>query len=288
MCIDNISFIPTFRLFTHYSYGCTTGKKDYMFFEDGLHFSKKGNDCVRNYFLQKFSYYNFRKDNSIPFQIFIHKRQGSHFSRPHFLGINEKINEFNLLKYIPHKFHINHISGVSLIYYNKNFIEYSDSLNLFKLIRSSVKFTRKGREPRETAWFGDIDYRYSSTIQKSNEEWPQPIRDLRSKLEVFLGCSFNSVLCNYYADGSSSIGEHADDEPQLGRYPVIASISLRQNRIFNIIDNTNRATHRIDLLSGSLLVMMGATQLHYKHSMKKTKEKMEPRINLTFRYTHPM
>ena len=40
------------------------------------------------------------------------------------------------------------------------------------------------------------------------------------------GVRFNHVLVNRYRDGSDSMGFHADDEPELGEDPVVATLSL--------------------------------------------------------------
>ena len=46
---------------------------------------------------------------------------------------------------------------------------------------------------------------------------------------------------------------------------------------------------KVDVLlhSGQLIVMRGATQQHWKHSISKTSKVLTPRINLTFRYFYP-
>jgi alkylated DNA repair dioxygenase AlkB len=44
-----------------------------------------------------------------------------------------------------------------------------------------------------------------------------------------------------------------------------------------------REKKTLDLAHGSLLVMGGTCQHHWVHGVLKTKEKVGPRINLTFR-----
>ena len=48
------------------------------------------------------------------------------------------------------------------------------------------------------------------------------------------GRRFNSVLLNLYRDGRDSVSWHADNEPGLGRDPVIASLSLGAVRRFQL------------------------------------------------------
>ena len=285
ICKGKLYFIPTSRLFTHYSFGKVTGLKENLFWEDKLHFSHKGNGILRNYFIQKFNYHGYPicKTN-IPKPL-IYRREFWE-KKQKFLKFDRKIfagfQVLNFIDSMPRS-----IAGVSVICYEPNFISSDDSLLLFDDLCKCVNFSRKKNEPRETAWYADVDYYYSGIVQKGNPNWPHPLKDLRSQLEQYLCTSFNSVLCNYYSDGKSSIAAHADDEEQLSRYPIIASISLKQKRTFNIREKGKGKTLKLDLVSGSLLVMMGATQLQYLHSMKKSRVKdLDPRINLTFRYTY--
>ncbi len=85
--------------------------------------------------------------------------------------------------------------------------------------------------PRLTAWMGDHAYRYSG-LANEPQPWPPTLATLRDRLSEELGIAFNSCLANLYRDGSDSMGYHADDEPELGPQPVIASISLGARRRF--------------------------------------------------------
>ena len=45
---------------------------------------------------------------------------------------------------------------------------------------------------------------------------------------------FNHVLANRYRDGADSMGFHADDEPEFGPDPLIATLSLGASRRFRL------------------------------------------------------
>jgi alkylated DNA repair dioxygenase AlkB len=92
------------------------------------------------------------------------------------------------------------------------------------------------------------------------------------------------VLLNLYRDGRDGMGWHADDEPELGRNPVIASVSLGAERRF-CLRHRRRRDLKIDLPlpHGSLLCMSGATQHHWLHALPKTRRPAGERINLTLR-----
>ena len=107
---------------------------------------------------------------------------------------------------------------------------------------------------------------------------------IKKEVEAATGHRFNICLVNLYRDGQDSNGWHADNERGLGRNPVIASISLGQERFFHLRHNENKKwRYKFPLKNGSLLLMAGQTQHNYKHQIAKTKRQIQPRINLTFR-----
>ncbi len=136
--------------------------------------------------------------------------------------------------------------------------------------------------PRLTAWFGDHAYSYSG-ITHPPAALPPALADIRDRLAAESGVSFNSCLANLYRDGSDSMGAHADNEPELGPAPVIASISLGARRRFVMADTDTRERFVWMLGGGDLLVMYGDSQTRYRHSVPKTTRPMTHRLNLTFR-----
>ena len=71
--------------------------------------------------------------------------------------------------------------------------------------------------------------------------------------------AINSVLLNLYRDGRDGMGWHADDEPELGREPVIASVSFGATRRFKLRHRRSRiAASTLELAHGDLLLMAGA------------------------------
>ena len=140
--------------------------------------------------------------------------------------------------------------------------------------------------PRLNAWYGDdgMDYSYSG-IQLRARPWNEPLLALKRQLESSLNVTFNSVLANFYRDGNDSVSWHADDEPELGTQPLIASLSLGETRRFSLRHKTDRSlpVQHIDLEGGSLLVMAGETQRYWHHQLPKTSYSIGGRINLTFR-----
>ncbi len=140
--------------------------------------------------------------------------------------------------------------------------------------------------PRKTAWYGypDFNYKYSG-ILCNPEPWTKELLDIKKVIEHFLpGENFNSVLLNLYRDGNDKVSWHADDEPDLGTNPTIASVSLGSVRRFDLKHKDDpEQKMQIDLTSGSLVVMTGALQHHWLHQITVQKKVHEKRINLTFR-----
>ena len=143
-------------------------------------------------------------------------------------------------------------------------------------------FGRQHPTPRLTAWYGDAAYSYSG-ITHPPAPFPAPLAEIRERLATTTGVRFNSCLANLYRDGSDSMGAHADNEPELGQEPTIASVSLGARRRFVMtrVDSRERASWSLG--RGDLLVMSGESQRDYRHAVPKTSVRVGPRLNLTFR-----
>ena len=147
-----------------------------------------------------------------------------------------------------------------------------------------VLFGRRVQQPRLSAWYGDAGARYRySGLSLEPLPWHPALHRLRCTLESRLGRPFNSVLANAYRDGRDSMGWHADDEPELGSEPVIASVSLGACRRFLVRCVRTREPAEFRLEHGSLLVMSGSSQADFRHALPKTSRPCGLRINLTFR-----
>jgi alkylated DNA repair dioxygenase AlkB len=168
-----------------------------------------------------------------------------------------------------------------------------DASRLFDALRDGIRwrqeeiviFGERRRVPRLVAWHGDpgARYRYSGT-DHDPEPWTPELERLRVRVRELSGVDFNAVLLNRYRDGRDGMGWHTDDEPELGRNPAIASVSLGTPRRFSL-RHRRRKDLKIDLElpHGSLLVMAGPTQHHWVHALPKTRRPVGERINLTFR-----
>ncbi|MFY8205447.1 MAG: alpha-ketoglutarate-dependent dioxygenase AlkB family protein [Arenimonas sp.] len=178
------------------------------------------------------------------------------------------------------------------IAYAPGFMPPEQADGLFDVLKRTVPWQQPelfihGRHvltPRLCCWMGDPGavYRYSNT-RFQPEPWTAAVLALKSAVEAASGAVFNSVLLNFYRDGRDAMGWHSDDEPELGPQPVIASVSLGGVRRFLLRPASGGKSSGIALAHGSLLLMRGDTQNHYRHSLPRTAKPVDGRINLTFR-----
>lgn len=178
------------------------------------------------------------------------------------------------------------------VYYYPNFFNKTQSDELFLQLQQEIPwqqdeitvFGKTHPQPRLTALFGNEGKAYGySGIAMQPHRWNPLLMFIKESVEAACGTSFTTVLLNYYRDGKDSNGWHADNEKELGRNPVIASVSFGAERFFHLQHNSK--THKLKILleHGSLLLMQGQTQHCWKHQIPKTAKPIGPRINLTFR-----
>jgi len=146
-------------------------------------------------------------------------------------------------------------------------------------------FGKTYKQPRLTALFGETTQRYSySNIVMHPIPFTPTLKKIKQQIETITNHSFNTALINLYRNGNDSNGWHADNEKELGKNPIIASLSLGEVRPFHFKHRTlNSQRHKLALEHGSLLIMKGEMQHHWLHQIAKTKKQIRPRINLTFR-----
>lgn len=180
-----------------------------------------------------------------------------------------------------------------LVEYHAGFVDTATGQRLLSHFIQTVPWKQStrimwGKEvltPRLTAWFGDnVTYAHTTEGRYVTRPWTKELLALKAMVEPMCGRCFNSVLLNYYRDGNDSVAWHADDEPELGADPVIASVNFGQVRRFDIRHKQNhQQKYSVELEHGSLLVMKGNLQHNWEHRVAKSTLPMKARVNLTFR-----
>ncbi|MCB1671770.1 MAG: alpha-ketoglutarate-dependent dioxygenase AlkB [Gammaproteobacteria bacterium] len=215
---------------------------------------------------------------------------------------------------------IHHLGNAELVEYSSAFSSI-ESAGYFRFLLEKINWQKAkiriaGKAipiPRLQCWVGDpsLTYAYSG-IRMQPQGWSEPLQAIRARVQQLTGYQFNAVLLNLYRDGNDSVAWHADDEPELGPNPVVASVSFGACRPFelkprpvgkkkiqqdptdgvgqiNAMEDSNGSKEavpgkfRIMLQHGSLLVMGNTIQNNWLHRLPKVKSLPEPRINLTFR-----
>lgn len=146
-------------------------------------------------------------------------------------------------------------------------------------------FGKTYKQPRLTALFSINSKPYSySRITMKLLPFNSTLKTIHSKITNHTEHSFTTALLNLYRDGNDSNSWHADDEKELGKNPVIASVTLGEERFFHFKHKKlKELRYKLLLKHGSLLIMKGEMQHYWLHQIPKSKRDLKERINLTFR-----
>jgi alkylated DNA repair dioxygenase AlkB len=149
--------------------------------------------------------------------------------------------------------------------------------------REIVLFGRAVLQPRLIAWGGAVPYRYSGQTLEPRP-LPATVAALQERVSGRAAVAFNHVLVNRYRNGDDSMGLHADDEPELGDDPVVATVSLGVARTLILAPRRRGEERRaFSLGHGALFVMGGSCQRHFRHGIPRAPAVRAERISLTFR-----
>lgn len=128
-------------------------------------------------------------------------------------------------------------------------------------------------EPRLTSWWR----------LGSGEREPLPVLgDLRHRLSAEYDEGFDSIGFNLYRDGADSVAWHGDRHRHVCVDPVVAIVSLGARRPFRLRPRGGGPALSWSLGHGDLLVMGGACQHDWEHTVPKVRC-AEPRLSVTFR-----
>ena len=125
----------------------------------------------------------------------------------------------------------------------RNFFDEEESKKIFSELLHEVKWRQEkiklfGKEmnvPRLTAWYGDKQKYYTySGILHYPQPWFNTLLRIKAKIDGVEKVKFNSVLLNLYRHGQDGMSWHSDDEPELGKNPLIGSVSFGGTRKFKL------------------------------------------------------
>ena len=176
-------------------------------------------------------------------------------------------------------------------YYGKIFSEEESNGYFDKLMTEiewksdeAVIFGKLIETKRKVAWYGNEEFSYTySGRTKTALPWNKTLLEIKGKIEIISGETFNSCLLNLYHNGSEGMAYHSDGEKDLKDNGAISSLSFGAERKFNFKHKTTKELVSLILENGSLLMMKEATQKFWLHRLPTTTKIIKPRISLTFR-----
>jgi alkylated DNA repair dioxygenase AlkB len=115
---------------------------------------------------------------------------------------------------------------------------------------------------------------------------PPPLREIATVLSARYGVDFDSVWVNLYRDGSDSVAWHGDRNAKILTNPMVVTVSLGARRRFLLREKgTTRTVHQLEPGLGDLVVMGGACQHEWEHTVPKTRRPVGPRMSVTIRHS---
>ena len=189
------------------------------------------------------------------------------------------------------------LPGEPELLYIKKFVDNPDEL--YSKLKDEVPwrqeevvvFGKTFNQPRLTCFMGQVDKPYTySGFTRTPVEMTPTMAMLTEKVQSAVNSirenhpSYTSVLGNNYRNGHDYIGSHSDDEKDMIDDTIIASLSLGEERFFDITSkSTNKKELRLTMGNGSLIMMGRKMQTLYKHGVPKQLTKKEGRLNFTWR-----
>ncbi|MEP6462228.1 MAG: alpha-ketoglutarate-dependent dioxygenase AlkB [Frankiaceae bacterium] len=143
--------------------------------------------------------------------------------------------------------------------------------------REVTLYDRTVLEPRLTAgWSTDV------------EAVPAPLAALAGALSHRYGVGFDRIWVNLYRDGADSVAWHGDRNRHLMTRPLVATVSLGARRRFRLRPTgTTRAVRELRPGHGDLVVMGGACQSEWEHTVPKSARVAGARMAVTLRHSRP-
>lgn len=132
-------------------------------------------------------------------------------------------------------------------------------------------------EPRLTAGF-HTDVRDEST--------PEAVVQITELLSQRYAVRLDRVWVNLYRDGSDSVAWHGDRNAKVHKNPLVATVSLGARRKFQLRPKgSSSIAHTLMPGHGDLVVMGGACQHEWEHTVPKVAKAPGARMSVTIRHS---
>ena len=115
---------------------------------------------------------------------------------------------------------------------------------------------------------------------------PGVLEDARLLLSGRYGVDLDACSANLYRDGRDSVAWHRDRVHRVLRDPIVVTLSVGHRRPFLVRPYGGGRSTRFDPGEGDLLVMGGACQHRWEHTVPKVAS-AGPRISVMLRHSRP-
>ncbi len=118
------------------------------------------------------------------------------------------------------------------------------------------------------------------------ESIPAALRQIAAALSDRYALAFDSIWVNLYRDGRDSVAWHGDRNARVLTNPLVATVSLGARRRFLLRPKgSTEIGCRLEPGPGDLIVMGGACQHEWEHTVPKQAKASGPRIAITVRHS---
>lgn len=167
------------------------------------------------------------------------------------------------------------------IVYTPDVFDRDETGRLFATLRDEIPWESDRR------WMYDREVDVPRLVAHYGEApFPGVLEAIRARIEPHVHVTIDRIGLNFYRDEHDSVAWHNDRIAVFGTAPTIALVSFGATRHMLLRTKPLVAQKRslsIDLEPGSLLVMQGASQLNWEHSIPKEKRPAGPRISVALR-----
>jgi alkylated DNA repair dioxygenase AlkB len=143
--------------------------------------------------------------------------------------------------------------------------------------RTVTMYEKTMLEPRLTAAFAN---------DVADPGTPPELVEITGLLSARYAVVLDRIWVNLYRDGSDSVAWHRDRNGKVHRNPLVATVSLGARRKFQVRRRgTTTIAHTLSPGQGDLVVMGGAMQHDWEHTVPKTKRAVGARMSITIRHS---
>jgi alkylated DNA repair dioxygenase AlkB len=143
------------------------------------------------------------------------------------------------------------------------------------------------RQRTRTMW--DKDVLEPRMVAVYDGPLPPSLEQLRATVSARYAVAFDSCLVNLYRDGNDAVAWHGDTVRKVLTNPLVVTVSLGASRRFLVRRRGGGPVLKEYAPGqGDLMVMGGAMQHAYEHTVPRQKNASGARMSITMRHSRPV